>query len=164
MTPWSLPGSSVHGILQGRILEWVPIPFSRGPSRPRDRTQVSCIAGGSLLSEPTGTPVFVYTLNKCDAYPPFIPKRRVWQRKQKRNSGSFPPFSPALIFWTMPGPSLVLGRRGHRQNQRETKEMNLGLWFWRCWFKNHFDSWLYKNCPLRAYFHICDLPLQRAGP
>ena len=41
----SPPGSSVHGILQARILEWVAISFSRGSSRPRDRTQVSCIAG-----------------------------------------------------------------------------------------------------------------------
>ena len=41
----SLPGSSVHGILQVRILEWVAIPFSRGSSRPRDQTWVSCIAG-----------------------------------------------------------------------------------------------------------------------
>ena len=32
----SLPDSSVHGILQARILEWVAISFSRGPSRPRD--------------------------------------------------------------------------------------------------------------------------------
>ena len=40
------PGSSsVHGILQARILEWVVIPFSRGSSLPRDWTQVSCIAG-----------------------------------------------------------------------------------------------------------------------
>ena len=43
--PYSLPGSSVHGILQTRILEWVAIPFSRGSSPPRDRTQVFCIAG-----------------------------------------------------------------------------------------------------------------------
>ena len=43
--PWSLPGSSVHGILQARILEWVAISFSRGYSRPRNRTQFSCIAG-----------------------------------------------------------------------------------------------------------------------
>ena len=43
---WSLPNSSVHGILQARILEWVPIPFPRGSSQPRDRTQMSCIAGG----------------------------------------------------------------------------------------------------------------------
>ena len=41
----SLPGSSVHGILQARILEWVAIFFSRGSSWPRDRTWVSCIAG-----------------------------------------------------------------------------------------------------------------------
>ena len=39
----SLPGSSVHGILQARILEWVVIPFSRGSSLPRDQTSVSCI-------------------------------------------------------------------------------------------------------------------------
>ena len=37
----SLPGPSVHGILQERILEWVAISFSRGSSRPRDRTQGS---------------------------------------------------------------------------------------------------------------------------
>ena len=41
----SPPGFSVHGILQARILEWVAISFSRGSSQPRDRTQVSCIAG-----------------------------------------------------------------------------------------------------------------------
>ena len=40
----SLPGSSVHGILQARILEW--ILFSSGSSKPRDRTQISYIAGG----------------------------------------------------------------------------------------------------------------------
>ena len=37
--------SSVHGILQARVLEWIAIPFSRGSSLPRDWTQVSCIAG-----------------------------------------------------------------------------------------------------------------------
>ena len=42
---YSLPGSSVHGIFQARVLEWVAISFSRGSSRPRDRTQVSCTAG-----------------------------------------------------------------------------------------------------------------------
>ena len=41
----SLPGSSVHGIFQARILEWVTVPFSRGSSQPRDQTQVSHIAG-----------------------------------------------------------------------------------------------------------------------
>ena len=45
---WILPGSSVHGILQGRIMGQVAIPFSRGSSRLRDQTHTSCI----------GTPVF----------------------------------------------------------------------------------------------------------
>ena len=40
----SLPGSSVHGILQARILEWVAISFARGSSQLRDRTPVFCIA------------------------------------------------------------------------------------------------------------------------
>ena len=42
----SPPGSSVQGIIQARTLEWVVIFFSRGSSRPRDPTHVSCIAGG----------------------------------------------------------------------------------------------------------------------
>ena len=42
---YSPPGSSVHGILQTRILEWVVIPSSKGSSQPRNRTCVFCIAG-----------------------------------------------------------------------------------------------------------------------
>ena len=41
----SLPGSSIHGILQARIPEWVAIPFSSGSSQPRGQSLVSCIAG-----------------------------------------------------------------------------------------------------------------------
>ena len=41
----SPPGSSVHGIFQARILEWVAISFCRGSSWPKDRSQVSCTAG-----------------------------------------------------------------------------------------------------------------------
>ena len=40
----SLPGSSIHGIFQARILEWAAISFFRGSSQPRDQTWVSCIA------------------------------------------------------------------------------------------------------------------------
>ena len=42
---YNLPGSSLHGILQARILEWIAIVFSRRSSQPRDRTRVSYIAG-----------------------------------------------------------------------------------------------------------------------
>ena len=48
---YSWPGSSVPGIFQARILEWVAILFSRESSRPRDRTQVSCIAGRIWATE-----------------------------------------------------------------------------------------------------------------
>ena len=46
-TPWTIaqPGSSVHGILQARTLEWVAISFSKGCSWPRDQSGACCIAG-----------------------------------------------------------------------------------------------------------------------
>ena len=51
----SPPGSSVHGIVQARVLEWVAISSSRGPSPPRDRTWVSCIGrAGSVPLVPAG--------------------------------------------------------------------------------------------------------------
>ena len=65
----SLPGSSVHGILQAWILEWVAISFSRGSSRPRDWTQVSCIGGRrfNLWATREACPV-TYSLTT----PPFV--------------------------------------------------------------------------------------------
>ena len=48
----SPPGSSVHGILQARLLEWVAMPFSRGSSQFKDWTCVPCIAGWFFTSEP----------------------------------------------------------------------------------------------------------------
>ena len=44
----SLPGSSIHGLLQARVLEWVAISFSRGASRRKDQTRVFSIAGRSF--------------------------------------------------------------------------------------------------------------------
>ena len=49
-TDYSPRGSFVRGIIQARILEWVAIPFSRESSQPRDKTQVSRIAGGFFTS------------------------------------------------------------------------------------------------------------------
>ena len=53
----SLPSSSVHGILQARILEWLAIPFSRGFSQPRNQIQVSHIAGGFFTDWATREPI-----------------------------------------------------------------------------------------------------------
>ena len=59
-TPWtSLPGSSVHGILQARILEWAAVSFSRGSSQPRDLTCISCTVGRFFSAEPPEKPVYV---------------------------------------------------------------------------------------------------------
>ena len=55
---YSPPGSFVHGISRARILKWVDIYFSRGPSRPSDQTCISCIhlAGRFFTIEPPGIP------------------------------------------------------------------------------------------------------------
>ena len=58
-TDCSPPGSSVHAILQARILGWVAIPFSRGSSRPRDGTHISCVfcmEGKFFTAEAPGKP------------------------------------------------------------------------------------------------------------
>ena len=55
-TDCSPPGSSVHGIFQSGILEWVAISFSRGCSQPRDLTHISSTAGGFFPTEPPGKP------------------------------------------------------------------------------------------------------------
>ena len=60
---YSPSGSSVHGVLQARILEWVAIHFSRGSSQPRDLLNPgiepgsSALQADSLLSEPQGKPL-----------------------------------------------------------------------------------------------------------
>ena len=63
----SLPGSSVHGILQARILEWVAIPFSRGSSWSRDQTCATCI-GGQII--------YHWATREARAYPWPFPKSR----------------------------------------------------------------------------------------
>ena len=57
----SLPHSSIHGVLQARILEWIAMPFSRGSSWPRDQTQVSCIADRFFTTWAQGKPVPIWT-------------------------------------------------------------------------------------------------------
>ena len=59
----SLPGSSVHGIFQAKVLEWVAISLSRGSSWPRDRIQFPALQADALASEPLGKPG--YSLCGC---------------------------------------------------------------------------------------------------
>ena len=61
-TPWTVAGQAPPGILQARTLEWVAIPSSRGSSRPRDQTCVSCISsvsGTFFTTEPPEMPLDV---------------------------------------------------------------------------------------------------------
>ena len=61
----SLPGSSVHGISQAKILNWIAISSSKGSSPPRDQTHVSwspATAGEFFTTEPTGNPMPMFFL------------------------------------------------------------------------------------------------------
>ena len=56
----SLPGSSVHGIFQVRILCWIAISYSRRSSQPRDQTRVSCIGRWILYHSTTWKAQYIY--------------------------------------------------------------------------------------------------------
>ena len=61
-----LLGSSVHGVLQARILEWIAISSSRGPSQLKDRTHVSCVGKHLFNTEPPGKPdIYIYIFSRC---------------------------------------------------------------------------------------------------
>ena len=64
----SLLGSSVYGILQARILEWIAVPFSRGSSWPRDRSPVSCIANGFFIIWAAGRLYLIHMLPVFDSF------------------------------------------------------------------------------------------------
>ena len=125
----SLPGRSVHGILQARILEWVIISFSRGSSPPRDGTCVSCIGRwifsplshlGSLLpwlptcspgSAPTSTLLAILFLLYLMRSLVFLGPNdnRVRSTKLKvKVGGSFPKLSTSVTLTVPLSPSLWL--------------------------------------------------------
>ena len=72
-TDCALPGSSIDGILQARILEWVASSFSRGSSQHRDRTQASHTVGRPPPSEPPGKPLV------------FLKQTKIWEPWVWRN-------------------------------------------------------------------------------
>ena len=95
----SPPGSSVHGTLQARILEWVAIPFSRGSSWLRDQTWVFHSAGRFFTIEQPGKlslgmPLtIITTLNEFKPFPPtpclLLCKTKVEYRKSKNYKATF---------------------------------------------------------------------------
>ena len=104
----SLPGSSVHGILQARILQWVAISFSRGSSWPRDQTRDSCFAGRFFT---------------------------IWVKKWSVNRSVMPDSSQPhglqptrlLCPWDFPGKNTGVGSHLLLQGIFPTQGLNLGL-------------------------------------
>ena len=107
---WSPSGSSIHGILQARTLEWVAMPSSRGSSRSRDQTHIShgsCIAGGFFTPEPLGKSFDYYNYyfkifcfhNLENSFSVPFQKQALWETKKKKNQ-NLPSIKP---LWTCLG-------------------------------------------------------------
>ena len=89
-TPWAC------GILQARILEWVDFPFSRGSSQPRNRTRISCIAGG-FFTKLSGRPlVWVGKIQRMAKTELIFPKVSTDSRLPAASSFSWSPRSESL--------------------------------------------------------------------
>ena len=85
----SLPGSSVYGILQTRILEWVVIPFSMGSSQPRDWIQISCTAGRFFTIWATNRQVNEMIINDPRSLLYFFPSSSTWDFQVQGSRLSF---------------------------------------------------------------------------
>ena len=99
---YSLPGSSVHGISQARMLKRVAISFSRGLSPSRDRTQVFCIADFLVLNHQGNPKSTILQLKKKLLFP-FVHKNLVYRIRTKRyvlsRSWSHEPFLRLVVLW-----------------------------------------------------------------
>ena len=106
----SLPGSSVHGIFQARILEWVVISFSRGSSQPRDWTHVSwasCIGQGLLHRFTTWEAIGYIHISSCNLKKIFL------QPSLTRNIGL-----ESVCIWTSHFLSLSLSFLLHKMKRQ----------------------------------------------
>ena len=118
VTPWTAACQAPlsMGILQARILEWVAIPSSRGSSQPRDRTQVSHIAGGFFTIWATSEAQMQTVILQTDGHRHSVPS--VWRRgcKDTENLHNCPKWDKTKIFtcwiqvwcFVYPEPLLVL--------------------------------------------------------
>ena len=94
----SLPGSSVPEISQARIQEWVAISISRGSSRPRDQTQVSCLAGGFFTTKPLRKPKIASLMAQRINHLPAMQETQVqslgWENSLRKKWPPTPLFLP----------------------------------------------------------------------
>ena len=131
---YSPVGSSVHGIHQARILEWVAIPFSRGSSRTRDRTQVSSFAGGFFIVRATNQTanklvfyVFDILVGSWDPAKSILP---CFQSRSPPWRFVFPPREQGACLFLLPSPphstSTGLGVQ-HRPSRHFFGQWNLSV-------------------------------------
>ena len=91
----SLPGSSVHGIFQAIVLEWIAISFSRGSSQPRDWTWVPRIVDRRFTVWATRAVMFCFCNDSCILAPP-LP---LWNSPSELAETHFPGLGPQPIHW-----------------------------------------------------------------
>ena len=95
------PGSSVHGVLQARTLEWIAISYSREPSWPRDRIHISCVSciGRRVLDHwhNLGSPsVADGNENWCSSFKNSMVV--FWKVKHVLHAHTHTPYRPAILF------------------------------------------------------------------
>ena len=78
----SLPGFSVHGIFQARVLEWVAISFSRGSPNPGTEPRSPALQADTLPSEPSGKPLLSGGMHQLDFAVGSSGKELAYQRKR----------------------------------------------------------------------------------
>ena len=110
----SLPRSTVRGIFPARVLEWVAISFSRGSSRPREWTQVSCIAGRFFIVWATGEALNLHCMHVCSVVSDSLQLHGLWP-------------SRLLCPWDSPGKSTGVGCYFLLQGIFPTQESNPGF-------------------------------------
>ena len=76
----SLPGSSIHGVFQARVLEWGAITFSKQSSKPRDQTHVSCISD-SFFTVWVTREVYSFGLFVCQIIEIDLKKARIYSKQ-----------------------------------------------------------------------------------
>ena len=151
---YSLPGSSVHGILQARILEWVAMPSSRASSQPRDWTHVSyisCIGRWilyhlCLLGSPSLSPYFsfnplFYHPNCLHCFHSPTPHciHRNFSKTKKSFFGSHNVWDQDNLF----------------HSQKKTQVIILTDPVWNHSFKNHLNTGPLQSVLLLAFFQCC---------
>ena len=112
----SPPGSSVHGISQTRILEWVAISFSRGSYRPRDPIQVSCLAGEFFTAEPPGKPIPCWGVGRTgQSQSPCLRIKTLVKKADSRFNSRTISWIPVVLSGRGLGIGLTPGRTCHQQ-------------------------------------------------